>query len=76
MLEDKSLDDLMNYTNWLSASADGPIGLLIEERDKELWTMGLRGLDQRRFGLWHLNESDQWRYLPIPLTERANNPNL
>ena len=60
------------------------------ERDKEMFTTGIRLLDQRRasefgldsFGLdldrhgWHLDNPDTWWYLPITLSERNNNPNL
>jgi len=49
--------------------------VLIEERDKELFTTGLRLPDQRRFGIWHLGPG-KWQFLPIPLTERSQNPNL
>ena len=59
------------------------------ERDKELFTMGLRLPDQRRatiYGLdaegldldlhgWHLADNTWW-FLPITLDERLNNPNL
>ncbi len=54
-------------------SAD--LDVLIEERDKELFTMGLRLPDQRRFGLWHLG-AGTWKYLPITQSERNGNDNL
>ncbi|MFQ5650078.1 MAG: hypothetical protein ACE5IY_09060 [bacterium] len=44
------------------------------ERDKTLFARGLRLVDQRRFGEFHLE--GVWQYLPIPLVERINNPNL
>jgi hypothetical protein len=49
--------------------------VLEEERRKELWGMGLRLVDQRRFGTWHLGD-DTWQYFPIPQSERNTNPNL
>lgn len=54
-------------------SAD--LDVLIEERDKELFTMGMRLPDQRRFGLWHLG-AGTWKYLPITQSERNGNENL
>ena len=51
------------------------LGVLIEERDKELFLTGARLPDQRRMDMWHLAE-DTWRYLPIPHTERNANPNI
>ena len=48
---------------------------LIRERDKQLFLEGARLVDQRRFGLWHLG-SGTWQYLPIPESERNNNPCL
>ncbi len=49
--------------------------VLIAERDKELFTRGLRLLDQKRFGLWHL-ASDKWEFLPITRSERNKNKNI
>ncbi len=48
---------------------------IIEERDKELFTMGMRLVDQRRLGLWHL-PAGTWQYLPITQNERNQNPNF
>ena len=48
---------------------------LMDERDKELFTMGLRLADQRRMDTWHLGP-DTWWYLPIPQNERNINDNL
>ena len=48
---------------------------LIVERDKELFCMGIRLLDQRRLDLWHLPDGT-WKYLPITQRERDSNPNL
>jgi len=48
---------------------------LIVERDKELFATGARLIDQRRFGLWHL-DAGSWQYLPITSRERNDNPNL
>lgn len=49
-------------------------GLLVE-REKEMFCMGIRLLDQRRTGDWHLPEGT-WKYLPITQRERDSNPNL
>jgi hypothetical protein len=55
----------------------GPKGLLIEERDKNCWLKGVRHMDQRRWGLWHLpTVGDYWQYQPIPDSELIQNPNL
>lgn len=62
------------------------LDVIYEERDKELFTQGLRLPDQRRAEenslnvdpdahYWHLAE-DTWWYLPITLAERNNNPNF
>ena len=48
---------------------------LMDERDKELFTMGLRLPDQRRMDIWHLGP-DTWQYLPITQNERNINTNL
>ena len=48
---------------------------LMDERDKELFTMGLRLPDQRRMDIWHLGP-DTWWYLPIPQNERNINDNF
>ncbi|ARA93708.1 hypothetical protein AWN76_011400 [Rhodothermaceae bacterium RA] len=45
------------------------------ERRKELFTMGLRLVDQRRFDQWHL-PAGTWQYLPLTQSERNGNPNL
>jgi len=45
------------------------------ERDKELFVTGVRLLDQRRFGKFHL-PAGTWQYLPITDDERNNNPNF
>jgi len=45
------------------------------ERDKELFVTGVRLVDQRRFGRFHL-PAGTWQYLPITDDERNNNPNL
>ena len=45
------------------------------ERDKELFVTGVRLLDQRRFGKFHL-PAGTWQFLPITDDERNNNPNF
>ncbi len=55
----------------------GPKGLLIEERDKTCWLKGVRHMDQRRWGLWHMpTDGTYWQYEPIPDSEILQNPNL
>ncbi len=49
--------------------------LLELERRKELYTMGLRLVDQRRFDTFHLPDGS-WEYLPITQSERNQNPNI
>ena len=70
------------------ADYDG-MNTIFVERDKEMFSTGIRLVDQRRateFNLdaegldldlhgWHLDETVWW-YLPITLAERLNNPNL
>lgn len=48
---------------------------IISEREKELFTMGMRLVDQRRFDLWHL-DAGTWQYLPLTQNERNQNPNF
>ena len=56
--------------------------LLIEERDKTLMLMGMRQIDQLRFGIWHMPAGRQfyqhkgWLYWPIGEQERDRNPNI
>jgi len=45
------------------------------ERDKELFVTGIRLVDQRRFGRFHL-PAGRWQFLPITDDERNNNPNF
>ncbi len=60
----------------LAALAAADMTVLTDERDKELFTMGLRLVDQRRMdGLWHLGP-DTWWFLPITQGERNINPNF
>ncbi len=47
---------------------------LLAEREKTMFAQGLRLVDQRRFNEFHIEGG--WQYLPIPETERLNNPNL
>ena len=49
-------------------------GLLVE-RDKELFVTGIRLVDQRRFGRFHL-PAGRWQFLPITDDKRNNNPNF
>ncbi|MDX1545987.1 MAG: hypothetical protein R3247_03315 [Rhodothermales bacterium] len=51
------------------------LDVLIEERERELFTLGARLVDQRRFDRWHLGP-DTWQYLPITQSERNANPNF
>jgi starch-binding outer membrane protein, SusD/RagB family len=51
------------------------LDLIATERDKELFATGMRLLDQKRFGAWHLG-AGTWQQLPLPLQEINNNPNL
>ncbi|WP_299535425.1 hypothetical protein [Ulvibacterium sp.] len=63
----------------LSATTNytGALGLLIEERDKTLFLKGTRIVDQSRFDLWHLEGGNIYKnYMPIPLIETDNNPNV
>ena len=46
---------------------------LIEARDRELFTRGLRLIDQRRFGIPLANNA---RFFPITQSERVANPNI
>jgi tetratricopeptide (TPR) repeat protein len=48
---------------------------IIRERDIELFALGMRLADQRRFNRWHL-PAGTWQYLSIPQAELDNNPNL
>ncbi|MFO8232470.1 MAG: RagB/SusD family nutrient uptake outer membrane protein, partial [Longimonas sp.] len=72
-----------------AADYDG-INTIFMERDKEMFTTGIRLVDQRRASVneipgldldrhgWHLEDASEtlWWYLPITLAERNNNPNL
>jgi starch-binding outer membrane protein, SusD/RagB family len=57
----------------VTLSTDGTLNIF-EERDKELYVRGMRLLDQRRFGKFHI--TDGWQYFPIPRDEKVRNPNL
>ena len=59
----------------LAALTSADMTALTDERDKELFTMGLRLIDQRRLDLWHLGP-DTWQYFPITQNERNINPNF
>ena len=51
------------------------LDVIYAERDKQLFPSGNRLVDERRFDKWHL-PAGTWEYLPIPETERNQNPNL
>ena len=66
---------------------DIDLDTIFVERDKELFTMGIRLIDQRRADehqldvdpdqhYWHLDPDDTWRFLRITLQETQDNPNL
>jgi len=59
----------------LSPLASVDLDVIYTERDKELFTLGMRLLDQRRFGRFHLPPGS-WQYLPITERERLANDNL
>ncbi len=62
----------------LDALEDGAAvdqALLIQTRDRELFTQGQRLVDQRRFGIFHLPAGRQ-QYFPLTQTERNANPNV
>ncbi len=57
------------------------LDVIAVERDKELFTMGLRLPDQRRLDRWHLTDplpdgTQTWWFLPITQSERNGNPGL
>jgi len=80
-LDDGNEAGALSHVNTVRAShgLDGlttvSIDVLEVERRKELWMMGLRLIDQRRFGSWHKGP-DTWWHFPIPQDERDLNPNL
>ncbi len=70
----------------LDGLGEATLDVLFTERDKELFTLGYRLVDQRRIteeGIdvdpelhgWH-RAPDAWWYLPITLGERNDNPNF
>ena len=75
-LDPKTLVEMENYSNPDGGAYDitGPIGLLIEERDKELFLKSVRQYDQFRFGIWHLPGA--WPYFPVSEDEVNSNPNI
>jgi len=91
-LDDYSLIDMTGYDNpnggasstgidlkggLTAINITGPLGLLIEERDKTLWMKGTRLPDQKRFALWHLEGGSVLKfYMPIPRSETNVNPNV
>ena len=56
-------------------SEDPTLDDVLVERDKELFCTGLRLVDQRRTGSWHL-PLGTWQYIPISQRERDSNANL
>jgi len=72
----ETLIDAVRASHGISPLGSAPVlDDLIEERERELFTMGLRLVDQRRFDLWHL-PAGTWQYLPITQSERNQNENL
>ena len=55
--------NLVRLSHGLTALDSVDMDVVIVERDKELVTLGMRLIDQRRFGLWHL-PGDRWQYFP------------
>ena len=67
--------NVVRDSHGLSELLTADMDVLMLEREKELFTMGLRLPDQRRFGAWHLG-SGTWQFLPITQSERNINPNF
>ena len=59
----------------LSDLGAADMDVLALERDKELFTMGLRLPDQRRLDAWHLG-AETWQFFPITQSERNGNDNF
>lgn len=59
----------------LDARTETNLDSIMIERDKELFCMGMRLIDQRRADKWHLPPG-AWKFLPITEEERESNPNL
>ncbi len=78
-LDPKTMVEMENFSNPDGGAYEttGPLGLLIEERDKELFLKSTRLYDQFRFDLWHLDPPPAlWVYWPIPQKEVEINPNI
>ncbi|HRK74956.1 MAG TPA: hypothetical protein PLL64_11825, partial [Rhodothermales bacterium] len=65
----------------IPALAENPkLDTILVEREKELFCQGVRLIDQRRTGKWHLGNTPAgtptWQYMPITERERNANPNL
>lgn len=72
----------LNYINAVRRShgiaaleGTATLDMIYVERDKELFGMGTRVTDQRRFDRWRW-DGDVWFYLPITNSERNTNNNL
>lgn len=70
-----SVNNVRTFHN-LAARTVTALDSIYIERDKQLFCMGMRVIDQRRFNRWHITTANAWRYLPIGLPERTTNTNL
>lgn len=82
---DKSALELVNEVRssfGLSDLSSVDLATIAQERDRTLFTLGARLVDQRRLDVvdWHLQDQIEgratWQFLPIPQQERNANPNL
>jgi hypothetical protein len=82
---DSSVDPLslvneVRDSHGLSPLSSVDMDVILEERDKELFTRGQRMIDQRRYDMWHLDPSEEqigpWKYFPISQQERNENENF
>lgn len=70
-----SVNNVRTFHN-LTARTTTALDSVYIERDKQLFCMGMRVIDQRRFNRWHITTANAWRFLPIGLPERNTNKNL